>query len=141
MARTRDSPLTPSATSCAAAGGPCTSLATPTCSTRWASWGSVDVALLPIWGWGRTLGAGHLNPRTAVDAVELIQPGLVVPIHWGTYAPVGVRRQPPGWLDAPVHQFEASLAGNGEAGRLRVLGPGDELIVPGSPAWPSERFG
>ena len=100
------------------------------------SWGAVDVALLPIWGWGRTLGEGHLNPRTAVDAVELIEPELVVPIHWGTYAPVGVRRQPPGWLAAPVHQFEAALAGNGEAERLRVLGPDDELILPGSPAWP-----
>jgi L-ascorbate metabolism protein UlaG (beta-lactamase superfamily) len=100
------------------------------------SWGPVDVALLPIWGWGRTLGEGHLTPRTAVDAVELIEPELVVPIHWGTYAPVGVRRQPPGWLAAPVHQFEAALAGNGEADRLRVLGPGDELILPGSPAWP-----
>ncbi len=25
--------------------------------------GSLDVALLPIWGWGPTLGRGHLNPQ------------------------------------------------------------------------------
>ena len=40
-------------------------------------------------------------------------------------------------LGSQLAGIEASLAGNGEAGRLRVLGPGDELIVPGSPAWPS----
>ena len=33
-----------------------------------------DVALLPIWGWGRTLGPGHLDPVTAVRAVELVRP-------------------------------------------------------------------
>ena len=42
---------------------PSTSPATPTCSTRWATWAPVDVALLPIWGWGPTLGEGHLDPR------------------------------------------------------------------------------
>jgi L-ascorbate metabolism protein UlaG (beta-lactamase superfamily) len=103
------------------------------------SWGPVDVALLPIWGWGRTLGEGHLTPRTAVEAVELIAPELVVPIHWGTYSPVGVRRQPPGWLTAPVHQFEAALAANGESDRLRVLTPGEGLTVPGAAMWPGPR--
>ena len=27
------------------------------------TWGPIDVALLPIWGWGSTLGDGHLDPR------------------------------------------------------------------------------
>ncbi len=27
-----------------------------------ADFGDIDVALLPIWGWGSTLGEGHLNP-------------------------------------------------------------------------------
>ncbi len=33
--------------------------------------GPLDVALLPIWGWGRTLGERHLNPETAAIATEL----------------------------------------------------------------------
>ena len=49
----------------------------------------VDAALLPIWGWGPTLGPGHLDPDGAVRATQLIEPRLVIPIHWGTYAPAG----------------------------------------------------
>ena len=45
-----------------------TSPATPTCSPRWATWAPIDVALLPIWGWGPTLGEGHLDPERAVQA-------------------------------------------------------------------------
>ena len=48
--------------------------------------GRVDVALLPIAGWGPTLGPGHLDPERAVQAAALIAPRLVVPIHWGTFA-------------------------------------------------------
>lgn len=44
----------------------------------------VDVALLPVGGWGLTLGEGHLDPATALDALRLIQPRTAVPIHWGT---------------------------------------------------------
>ena len=29
----------------------------------------VDVALLPVWGWGPTLGPGHLDPQRAAEAV------------------------------------------------------------------------
>ena len=52
---------------------------------------SIDVALLPIAGWGPTLGTGHLDPDRAAKATELIRPRLVVPIHWGTYSPISVR--------------------------------------------------
>jgi L-ascorbate metabolism protein UlaG (beta-lactamase superfamily) len=52
----------------------------------------LDVALLPIAGWGRTTPAGHLDTRGAVRALELLQPHFAVPIHWGTYAPFGVQR-------------------------------------------------
>lgn len=50
--------------------------------------GSIDLALLPIWGWGRTIGVGHLDPERAVEAAVRIAPGLVVPVHWGTFSPV-----------------------------------------------------
>ena len=67
--------------------------------------GTVDVALLPIWGWGSTLGPGHLNPQRAGTAVELIQPGIVVPIHFGTYAPEDGRRRLPNWFGEPPAEF------------------------------------
>ena len=50
----------------------------------------LDVALLPVAGWGRTAGAGHLDVTKAVGALELLEPKSAVPIHWGTYAPLGL---------------------------------------------------
>ena len=44
----------------------------------------IDVALLPVAGWGPTLPPGHLNPRSAAEALVLLRPELAVPIHWGT---------------------------------------------------------
>ena len=43
--------------------GPSTSPATPTCSPRWASSpGGSTSRMLPVWGWGPTIGEGHLDP-------------------------------------------------------------------------------
>jgi len=53
--------------------------------------GSIDVALLPIWGWGPSVGAGHLDPESAAAALRLLRPRVVVPIHWGTYHVIGRR--------------------------------------------------
>ncbi len=89
----------------------------------------IDVALLPIWGWGSTLGTGHLDPTSAAAATELIQPGIVVPIHWGTYAPEDARRRLPPWFDAPPDQFEHALTEAGLSGHLHLLQPGDSVTV------------
>jgi L-ascorbate metabolism protein UlaG (beta-lactamase superfamily) len=54
--------------------------------------GAVDVALLPVGGWGPTLPSRHhLDPADAARAADLIRPRLTVPIHWGTYWPAGFR--------------------------------------------------
>ena len=79
------------------------------------TWAPIDVALLPIWGWGLTLGDGHLDPQTAAGAAELIDPAVVVPVHWGTYSPIGVRR--PAWLDVPAERFRADSTSSTEVGR------------------------
>lgn len=47
----------------------------------------IDVALMPIWGWGPLLGPGHLSPRSAAVACQMMQFKTAIPIHWGTYAP------------------------------------------------------
>jgi L-ascorbate metabolism protein UlaG (beta-lactamase superfamily) len=53
----------------------------------------IDVALLPVWGWGPTLGRGlHLDPMRAAQALRLIRPRAAVPIHWGTYWPHAMGR-------------------------------------------------
>jgi L-ascorbate metabolism protein UlaG (beta-lactamase superfamily) len=94
--------------------------------------GELDVALLPIWGWGSTLGEGHLNPARAATATQLIRPELLLPNHWGTYAPEDGRRRLPSWFDQPPVDLERELADLGEAHRLRVLEPGGSIALGGS---------
>jgi L-ascorbate metabolism protein UlaG (beta-lactamase superfamily) len=68
--------------------------------------GSVDVALLPVGGWGPTLPSRHhLDPSDAARAAALIKPRLAVPIHWGTYWPAGMRRFRPGRRAGPPVDF------------------------------------
>ena len=89
----------------------------------------VDVAMLPIWGWGPTIGEGHLDPERAAQATARIKPRVVIPIHWGTYAPENGRRRMPTWFQNPVTQFSEELARIGEQGRLEKLLPGETLDV------------
>ena len=69
--------------------------------------GRVDLALLPIWGWGPRLPAGHLNPESAARAVALIEPAVAVPIHWGTMRSVGAKGA--GDPHAPARAFKEAV--------------------------------
>jgi L-ascorbate metabolism protein UlaG (beta-lactamase superfamily) len=64
-----------------------------------------DVALVPIWGWGPRVGSGHLDPRSAAEALRRLRPGLALPIHWGTYYPVTTRPSARAFLHTPVNEF------------------------------------
>ena len=92
--------------------------------------GPVDVALIPIWGWGPGLGGGHLDPKGAAEAVARIKPGLAIPIHWGTYYPIhlGLMRVP-GFVDVPPLEFVAAMTETAPDVEVRVLqvGEGVEL--------------
>jgi len=90
----------------------------------------IDVALLPIWGWGSTLGVGHLDPTRAATATGLIQPGIVVPIHWGTYSPEDGRRQLPRWFEQPPELFEQALVDAALHDKLQLLDPGGLVRLP-----------
>jgi L-ascorbate metabolism protein UlaG (beta-lactamase superfamily) len=54
----------------------------------------LDVALLPVAGWGPKLPPGHLDPRKAAEALGMLRPRIAVPIHWGTYRRIGLSRDP-----------------------------------------------
>jgi L-ascorbate metabolism protein UlaG (beta-lactamase superfamily) len=88
--------------------------------------GPVDVGLIPIWGWGPGLGGGHLDPERAAEAVALVRPSMVVPIHWGTYFPIhlGLAGKP-AFVDLPPAQFAAALAERVPDVELRVLRVGE----------------
>jgi L-ascorbate metabolism protein UlaG (beta-lactamase superfamily) len=88
--------------------------------------GTIDLALLPIAGWGPTLGPGHMDPGRAATATALIAPRRAVPIHWGTLAlawPPRLRSDP----SAPARLFAALAACSAPAVRVDVLTPGGRL--------------
>ena len=87
----------------------------------------LDLVLLPIWGWGPSLGPGHLDPRRAAEALRLLQPLLAVPIHWGTYAPLGFGRLQTAMLTDPVTEFRRHAAELAPEVEVRVLDLGGTL--------------
>lgn len=89
----------------------------------------VDLALLPIWGWGPNLGPGHMNPERAARAAALIEPKIVVPIHWGTLYPRFLHRLRPGPLSAPPLEFARWMAELAPQAELRVLAAGESTSV------------
>jgi len=89
---------------------------------------SLDLALLPIWGWGPSLGPGHLDPGRAAEAARLLAPHTVIPIHWGTYAPLTHSMlRSPAFLRSPPSLFAAELAKAAPDVTLKVLQPGESL--------------
>jgi L-ascorbate metabolism protein UlaG (beta-lactamase superfamily) len=91
--------------------------------------GSVDVALLPVWGWGLSADEGHLDPERAARALEMIRPRLAVPIHWGTFYPAGLRRLRPEPLTEPPHEFERLASRLAPDVEVRIIRPGSETSL------------
>ncbi|HSC90791.1 MAG TPA: MBL fold metallo-hydrolase [Gaiellaceae bacterium] len=92
----------------------------------------LDLALVPIWGWGPTLGRGqHLDPERAAEAVRRLRPRVAVPIHWGTYFPAqhGLRGAP-AFTREPVEAFVRATAAVAPEVEVRVLRPGESTPLP-----------
>jgi L-ascorbate metabolism protein UlaG (beta-lactamase superfamily) len=94
----------------------------------------VDVALLPVWGWGPNLGPGHLDPVGAADAAALIRPRIAVPVHWGTLAVAGMTSVPSPLrtrmrrlLVDPPRAFATEVAARGLPTRVVVTEPGSSV--------------
>jgi L-ascorbate metabolism protein UlaG (beta-lactamase superfamily) len=85
----------------------------------------LDLALLPIWGWGPTLGPGHLDPARAARAAALLSPRVAIPIHWGTLYPLGLARLRPGPLRSPPREFVVRMRELAPQVEARVLPPGE----------------
>jgi L-ascorbate metabolism protein UlaG (beta-lactamase superfamily) len=84
----------------------------------------LDLALLPIWGWGPSIGPGHLDPERAARAAALLAPRIAIPIHWGTLYPLGLARLRPDPLRTPPRRFEAWMRELAPQVEARVLAPG-----------------
>jgi L-ascorbate metabolism protein UlaG (beta-lactamase superfamily) len=89
--------------------------------------GSLDVALLPVWGWGPTIGPGHMDPPAAAHAAALLRPRVAVPVHWATFYPVGLARWRRAPLTEPGPAFARLVAAAAPDVDVRVLAPGQTL--------------
>jgi L-ascorbate metabolism protein UlaG (beta-lactamase superfamily) len=87
----------------------------------------LDVALLPVAGWGKKLGPGHLDPYRAASALPLLRPAVAVPIHWGTYR-VGRRRGD--GSAAPAEAFARAAAELAPDVEVRILPVAGTLPLP-----------
>ncbi|GAA3776649.1 MBL fold metallo-hydrolase [Plantactinospora mayteni] len=88
----------------------------------------LDLALVPVGGWGPTLGSGHLDPAQAAEAVRRAAPRHAVPVHFGTFWPAGLpfRR---GMFHEPGQRFADHVAGTAPGTRVTELLPGETLTV------------
>jgi L-ascorbate metabolism protein UlaG (beta-lactamase superfamily) len=87
--------------------------------------GPLDLALLPVSGWGAKLPAGHLDPLRAAEALRLLRPRAAVPIHWGTFrAPFAPRSGP-----APARDFARAAALVAPEVKIQTLRIGGSLAL------------
>jgi L-ascorbate metabolism protein UlaG (beta-lactamase superfamily) len=93
--------------------------------------GSIDLAVVPVWGWGPRLSAGHLNPETAARAVALSGARFALPVHWGTLHPPFVTHFARSWLELPGRRFADAVAEQAPGCTAVVLSPGDSWAAPG----------
>lgn len=90
----------------------------------------IDLALIPVGGWGPTLGEGHMGPEDAAEAVRRTGSRVAVPVHWGTFWPMGLRRtgglferlfRSPGQRFADlVEDAHTFLLGHGQSARVEL---------------------
>ena len=80
--------------------------------------GDIDLALVPIAGWGPRLSAGHLNPERAALAARAVGARHVLPIHFGTLQPAGTQVASRRWMVQPLADFRAALQLHAPRSRL-----------------------
>ncbi|MEU7382742.1 MBL fold metallo-hydrolase [Streptomyces sp. NPDC042207] len=94
--------------------------------------GPVDAALLPVGGWGPYLGAGHLDAGRAAQALARLAPGSAVPVHYGTYWPIGMDAVRPHEFHAPGDEFVRLAAERAPGVAVHRLGHGESVRLEGA---------
>lgn len=93
--------------------------------------GRVDVAVVPVWGWGSRLGEEHLDPDEAARTCARVGAEVAVPVHWGTFHVPGLSRLPRGWFGSPGPRFVEVLEEHAPGCRGVLLPPGGSVELPG----------
>lgn len=92
--------------------------------------GPIDLALIPVGGWGPTLGThGHLNAVTAAEAMRRSKAAWAVPVHYGTFWPIGLGRVRAHMFHEPGPRFAEEAAKVAPGTQVRVLAQGETLTI------------
>jgi L-ascorbate metabolism protein UlaG (beta-lactamase superfamily) len=89
----------------------------------------LDLALLPVGGWGLTLGPGHLDPVRAALTLRLLRPRAALPIHWGTVRPPAVWRIRSHLWTSPGESFAGYAARFAPDVAVHVSAPGSRIVL------------
>jgi L-ascorbate metabolism protein UlaG (beta-lactamase superfamily) len=90
----------------------------------------IDVAVVPVGGWGAKLSGGHMDPEQAAIACARVGARYAVPVHWGTLHVPLLRDRPRGWMDRPGEEFADALSRHAPSCKPVVLLPGDTATIP-----------
>lgn len=94
---------------------------------------AVDLALVPVGGWGPTLGPLHMDPDEGAEAVKRVGSRWAVPVHWGTFWPVALSRITPArhttLFVTPGPRFADALRATAPDVVPLVLGHGERAVL------------
>jgi L-ascorbate metabolism protein UlaG (beta-lactamase superfamily) len=97
----------------------------------------IGVAVVPVGGWGPKLGPTHLDPVEATEAVRRVGAAHAIPIHYGTFWPIGLRHMHPASFRSaftdPGTRFAAELAKVCPRTTAHVIRPGETAVIPATP--------
>lgn len=86
--------------------------------------GPLDLALLPVGGWGPWLRGLHLDAVEAADCLPVLRPRIAVPMHYGTFWPRGFTWLRPRIFHDPGLEFAGRAREIAPEVDVRVLAPG-----------------
>jgi L-ascorbate metabolism protein UlaG (beta-lactamase superfamily) len=89
----------------------------------------LDLALLPVGGWGPTLRGGHMDPERAASALTLLRPRFAVAVHWGTLWPAGMGRVRRARFEEPARRFVEAASRLAPDVSVALLDPGGRLVL------------
>jgi L-ascorbate metabolism protein UlaG (beta-lactamase superfamily) len=90
---------------------------------------SVDLAVVPVGGWGPRLSPGHMDPAQAALACATVGARWALPVHWGTLHPPLFQHFGTSWLQDPGERFVRALQHHAPQCTPVVLRPGESTRV------------
>ncbi|MGN8246374.1 MBL fold metallo-hydrolase [Cellulomonas soli] len=89
----------------------------------------IDLALVPVGGWGPRLSGGHMDPVQAAQVCASVGVRAAIPVHWGTLHAPASRRLPPGWMDRGGRAFAHAMTRLAPHCLVPVLEPGEAVVL------------